>query len=445
MYSLLALLLLAVPLKAHAEELELTVHLHTSSKRHPAALFLEAHLPNEFRQALEMAVMHGGFFSLPAGHGDLEKQLKEGIDTPGLASKLARSGLSYGLTLWKEGDRCRLDSISHEGLLCSSLTYVIPNDPQEQRRLAHRLGDELHQALFQRPPIGQTKILYVLSPDGKTGGQTELWECDIDGSGARKILSDQHCCICPSYLPPSAGKRSDGFALVSYRFGPAKIMKGRIGTGSMERLSTLPGNQFHPTFSPQRDRIAFICDATGNPDLFIQSFSPERGLIGKARQIFTAARSVQASPCFSPNGKQVAFVSDKDGGQKIYILDIPPPETPLKEIRPHCISRRNRENTAPAWSPDGRYIAYCAKVDGVRQIWITDLQSGEEKALTSGPQHKENPSWAPDSLHLIFNSVAVRQSELYITSLHEEGAWRISSGAGLKRFPVWEPRYPLQR
>jgi TolB protein len=264
----------------------------------------------------------------------------------------------------------------------------------------------------------------------------------LDGYGAHRVIADNHICLSPTFLPPSPNKKPDGYMLVSYRSGPPKIFWGHFGDSQIQRLSTLPGNQFHPALSPQRDRIAFICDAAGRPDLFVQGFSPDRGVIGKARQLFTSSNGVQASPTFSPDGRKIAFVSDQDGCQRIYVLEIPPPGTPLKEIRPTVLTRRHRENTAPAWSPDGRYLAYCAKVDGVRQIWIYDFSTQEEKPLTSGPQHKENPSWAPDSLHLVFNSASHRRSELFIANLHEEGAVRISQGSGLKRFPAWEPRYP---
>lgn len=426
-----------------ADDLELTVHLHTESRRHPAILASSTGLPSPFIDALDLDLFHGGFLQKRPGHGDVEQVLRHGIETPSLASKLDRSGLHYGLHLWMEGQRCRLDAISHEGVLFSSLTYVMPTDPLEQRRLAHKLSDQLHEGLFQRPAIGATKILYVVSPDGRTGGASELWECDCDGRGARRLLQDQSLCLSPAFFPPAVGKRPEGFVVVSYRNGPPKILRGLFGLPALERLSSLPGNQFHPAFSPQRDRVAFISDATGNPDLFIQSFSSERGLLGKARQLFTAPRAAQASPCFSPDGKKIAFVSDKDGAQRIYLLEIPPVGTPLKEIVPTCITTRHKENTAPSWSQDGRYIAYCAKVEGIRQIWIRDLVTGQEKALTSGPHHKENPCWAPDSLHLVFNTAINRKSELFVANLHEEGAIRISDGQGLKRFPAWEPRFPM--
>ena len=196
-----------------------------------------------------------------------------------------------------------------------------------------------------------------------------------------------------------------------------------------------------PAISQQRDKVAFISDVTGNPDLFLQNFSPETGAIGKPQQIFSARQATQGSPTFSPDGNKIAFVSDKDGSAKIYVINIPDPGAGLKDIKATLISKANRENTAPSWSPDGNKLAYCSRTSGDRQIWVYDFKTKQEKQVTQGKFHKENPSWAPNSLHLTFNTTDPKSSELFIINLNQSDATQISSGPGEKRFPNWEPRF----
>lgn len=233
---------------------------------------------------------------------------------------------------------------------------------------------------------------------------------------------------------------SRNFVFVSYEIGQPKIYLGDLESGATQRLSLLKGNQLMPTLSRQRDKIAFISDVTGNPDLFLQKFDPESGLEGKPRQIYATHKATQGTPSFSPDGNRIAFVSNKDGSPRIYVLDIPAPGTPLKETKATLISKANRENSAPNWSPDGTKLAYCSMTQGVRQIWVYDFTTGKERQLTQGAGNKENPSFAPNSLHLVFNSNANGKNELYLVNLNQPESARITFGDGEKQFPSWEPR-----
>jgi TolB protein len=329
---------------------------------------------------------------------------------------------------------------SLKGIEDISLTGQLNQD----RRHIHRLADTIHQALFGTEGIASTHLLYTVKHQEKEGRLAhEVWETDYDGANARPLIRHSHLCVNPAYIPPKPGYLTGGFMYVSFQLGQPKIYVVSLSDCKERRLTFLRGNQFMPAISQQRDKVAFISDVTGNPDLFLQPFSPEKGAIGKPQQIFSVNRkqkATQSSPTFSPDGKRVAFVSDKDGSPRIYVMEIPPPGTSLKEIKTSLISKRNRESTAPNWSPDGSKIAYCAKTNGYRQIWIYDFNTHEERQLTQGPGHKENPAWAPNSLHLVFNSVDEQGSELYLINLHQTEAIQITFGEGEKRFPAWEPR-----
>ena len=111
-----------------------------------------------------------------------------------------------------------------------------------------------------------------------------------------------------------------------------------------------------------------------------------------------------------------------------------------KRPDPVLLTKRNNENTCPAWSPDGTKLAYSAKTNGVRQIWVYDFTTKEERQLTFGPGNKENPAWAPDSVHLVFNSTDATASELYLVNLNQPEALRISKGPGKKHYPSWGAR-----
>lgn len=323
-------------------------------------------------------------------------------------------------------------------------SFALIGDLTQDRRQIHRAADVIHKAITGMDGIASTRIIYTIkSPNSFDSSKaiSEVWEADYDGGNPRQLTQEKTTCVTPVYIPPKAGFATGGYMYVSYILGQPKIYTSSLKEGKSSRLSYLKGNQLMPAISQQRDKVAFISDVTGNPDLFLQNFSPEKGITGKPQQIFSARQSTQGSPTFNPDGTKIAFVSDKDGSAKIYVIQIPEPGASLKDIKATLISKANRENSAPCWSPDGSKIAYCSKTSGDRQIWVYDCATKQEKQITEGPGHKENPSWAPNSLHLVFNTSTPKESELYIINLNQKEATKITSGSGEKRFPSWEPRF----
>lgn len=317
----------------------------------------------------------------------------------------------------------------------------LTGDLKQDRRTMHKLADLIFKALYNTDGIASTRILYTVktkNPSAPNKWNSEIIASDYDGGFPTQITKNGGYCVTPCFIPPRQGMKSGSFGCVSYKIGQPKIYIGSLREGELQRLSLLKGNQLMPAFSKQRDKIAFISDVTGNPDLFLQDFDPEKGLIGKPRQIYATHKATQGSPTFSPDGKKIAFVSNKDGSPRIYVIPVPAEGTPLKQIKAKLVSKTNRESTSPNWSPDGTKIAYSAMTQGTRQIWVYDLSKDTERQLTEGSGHKENPSWAPNSLHLVFNTSTENGSELYVINLNQKEAVKISSGPGEKRFPCWE-------
>ena len=313
----------------------------------------------------------------------------------------------------------------------------------EDRRQIHRLSDIIHKALFGVDGIASTHILFTIKTGTSTDSSkwiSEVWESDYDGANMRQLTQERSTCVTPIYLPPKPGFATGAYLYVSYQLGQPKIFVASTKDGKKRRVTSVRGNQLMPAVSKQRDQVAFICDITGNPDLFLQPFSPEKGAIGKPQQIFSARLATQGSPTFSPDGSRIAFVSNKDGSPKIYTIQIPAPGTNISDIKATLISKANRESTAPCWSPDGTKLAYCARSNGNRQIWIYDFNTKQETQITTGSGNKENPSWAPNSLHLVYNSSDPKSSNLFIINLNQHEPVQITSGSGEKQFPNWEPR-----
>lgn len=450
LFRLLLFLCLAQTLMASKE---IYVHLETDVRLHP--LYLEdiitddKNFPKAYLYQLQK-VMQFDFKT----NGRLflaDKKEIVGID-------LHNNAISFYADLWKKNyiPFVIVPKIEKGKLICDLfMTYrnkeiriqggMLSGELFKDRRVIHQMADEIHQQLFAVPGICSTKILYTVrkrNPDPRSELKwlSEVYECDFDGENNRQLTQEHSYCVSPKYLPPQKGHRSKYFFYVSYLEGQPKIFIDSLDQSQKQRFISLRGNQLMPEISLDRNMVAFINDAPGNPEVFLQRFNPETGPIGKPRQIFSCSYAAQASPTISPDGNYIAFVSDKSGSPRIYVMKIPALGEKQKDIEISLISKSNRENTSPSWSPDGTKLAYSCRVEGVRQIWIYDFQTGKERQLTYGPGNKENPSWASDSLHLVFNSANRNSSELYLVNLNQPEAIRITKGVGEKRFPHFEPR-----
>ncbi|MBI2742295.1 MAG: Tol-Pal system protein TolB [Chlamydiales bacterium] len=454
--TLLCLITLCASIQAEApQNPEIRVQLSTASSLIPVYMGRfdgETSLDRNYLSQLESVLLfdlnnNGSTRALPI-NDQKEKVLTAKEAKECFSPKAWKSfGIAHVMKVLITGKTLSLDLFTtSSGSLKHFSDITLTGEIAHDRRQIHKLADGIHKSLFNRDGIASSRILFARqakevradSPDA-AGWASEIWECDWDGHNARQITSERSYCVTPVFIPVSSSfpGASDRFLYVSYKSGQPKIFLASLKEGVGRRLIDLRGNQLLPAISPQRDKVAFICDAAGRSDLFMQPFNPQTGEVGKPQQLFSYPHSTQASPTFSPDGTKVAFVSDKDRSMRIYVI---PATGSGRRANPQLITKQNSENSCPSWSPDGRKLAYSAKTGGVRQIWIYDFATQEERQLTSGAGNKENPTWAADSLHLVFNSTDASSSELYVVNLNQPDAIRITKGQGKNHYPTWGPR-----
>jgi len=420
--------LLLFPLLAQEE---IRVHLTTESLLSPLYLgtlqkkqssFGEEYL-QDLEKVLKFDLQYNGHTNVIAKESEKEKLLLGDLQ-PMTWKKM---GVAYVVKGIVHDHHLTLITLSTQtGRQKSFKEIPLTGEIAQDRRQIHKLADAINQELFSTSNFANTHILYCVQGSDKFA--SEIWQCDWDGKNARQVTKEHSYCVSPVFL---SGNR---FIYVSYKNGQPKIYIASLNEGVGKRLVDLKGNQLLPALTPSRNKLAFICDAAGRTDLFVQPFSQDGQEMGKPIQLFSYPRSTQASPTFSPDGSKIAFVSDKDGPPRVYII---PVSDSGKRAEAQLITKQNKESSCPAWSPDGTKLAYSAKTNAIRQIWIYDFKTGEERQLTSGPGNKENPCWAPDSLHLAFNSTDPLSSEIYLANLNQPEAIKITHGPGKKHYPTW--------
>ncbi|KAA6185977.1 Tol-Pal system beta propeller repeat protein TolB [Thiohalocapsa marina] len=112
------------------------------------------------------------------------------------------------------------------------------------------------------------------------------------------------------------------------------------------------------------------------------------------------------SPAWSPDGRRLAYVSFENHQPAIYVQD-------LASGRRERVAAFEGMNSAPAFSPDGRQLAMSLSRDGNPDIYVMDLASGQLTRLTEHYAIDTEPAWAPDGRHLVFTSDRGGKPQIY--------------------------------
>jgi TolB protein len=143
-------------------------------------------------------------------------------------------------------------------------------------------------------------------------------------------------------------------------------------------------------------RLAYVVvrRSAGQPTQYLLEVSDQDGY--NARPLLTSADPIM-SPAWSPNGKQIAYVSFENRRASIYVEDV------MSGAR-HLVSQYSGINGAPAWSPDGRKLAVVLSKDGSPNIYILDLASHQLTQMTHDWSINTEPNWSRDGRSIIFTS-----------------------------------------
>ncbi|MGQ0733173.1 MAG: prolyl oligopeptidase family serine peptidase [Acidobacteriota bacterium] len=107
-----------------------------------------------------------------------------------------------------------------------------------------------------------------------------------------------------------------------------------------------------------------------------------------------------ASPTVSPDGQRVAYTvreanwDDNDYETEIWVGD-------ARGTRQLTSARKSSQQ--PAWSPDGRWLAFISDRDGKRQIYRIAIAGGEAERLTATDEGVTSFAWAPDGSQIVFS------------------------------------------
>jgi Tol biopolymer transport system component len=169
-------------------------------------------------------------------------------------------------------------------------------------------------------------------------------------------------------------------------------------------LTSTPGSETYPTFSPDGDQVAFAWNGEkgDNTDIYVK-------MIGSTEtHRLTTDPATDSYPSWSPDGRQIVFVRFSTGSRTGRIHVVSPLGGSDRKLSDQLVSGHPL-----SWSPDGRKLATGAAPGGLgdasdlpRGIRLIDASSGDVRSITSptGSAHHIQPALSPDGRHLAYAS-----------------------------------------
>lgn len=146
-------------------------------------------------------------------------------------------------------------------------------------------------------------------------------------------------------------------------------------------------------FDPSGDRVAFIARLNKRRGLMLAS-----ALTGDVEKRLELGLDQLQSPCLLPDGKQALVVGLRDGVSDVYLVDLESGD--LKNLTQDAYYDAN-----PRVSPDGSLVVYTRRVSGNSKIFAFPLSDPTRRTqLTFGPHDDEAPSFSKDGQTLYYSS-----------------------------------------
>jgi len=262
-------------------------------------------------------------------------------------------------------------------------------------------------------------------------------------SGASEFGFQQHTFVDEGYdAEPTVSPDGKFIVYSSTRHSATTdIYMQKVDGLAVTQLTSDAADDAFPTFSPDGQRVAFASNRSGSWDIY------QMDRTGKNITQMTSGAAHDMHPSYSPDGTRLSYCSLNSRGQwELWIVNLTTNER-----------RQIGYGLFPKWSPqiDKDVIAFQrARNRGGRwfSLWTTDIIDGEARSITevaiSTNAAIVSPAWSPDGKHIAFATIVeptsvdsrgkpMGQQDVWTVAADGTGRHRLTDGKGVNTSPFW--------
>jgi Tol biopolymer transport system component len=273
---------------------------------------------------------------------------------------------------------------------------------------------------------------------------TEIFSMNSNGTGLAQLTVNAEQDFNPAWSPNGleiAFEHRDAS-------GDDEIFKMAANGTNQRRLTDNVVSDNGPAWSPSGKKIVFVSDRNSDPDIRDDIYvmnAVDNNNDGNGDNLKRLTRNPEndLAPAWSPNGKKIAFTSFRTNNYEIYTMK---PVSEGKTNRPVNLSRNlSAHDSDPNWSPNGTKIAFLSRrgVSSDFEIYSMAANGTEQNPLTENTANDLNPAWSPDGAQIAFHSDRDGgNGEIYVMNANGSAQTRLTvtpSAPAHENNPDWQP------